>query len=228
MKNSIKYLLITCCLIIFFIIIIIKINVQFPRKIEQESIIGIIEIETTEIETTTTVTKNMQEEYEKEISKIKADDKMQWYKEYKMISEYYKDYIERDTIYDNFTKDELELLFRVVECEVTGNSYFINKVNVASVIFNRLTSNKFPNDIISILTAPQQFTPYSSNKYKQIIVTETTILACEYAYEFGGTVSGALYFDSRKENSWAFGKLTLITVDEFGHTVDEVGHSFYK
>ena len=147
---------------------------------------------------------------------------MKWFVEYKKLAKEYEKYIgKRVTIYDTYSEDEIEFLMRIVEAEVTGNKYFINKAHVVSVIFNRLINDEFPNDIYSILTDKHQFSTYSSGRYMNVKVTNTTRLACEYVFEFGDTTNGALYFDSKMENSWAYGVQELIMVDE-------VGHSFYR
>lgn len=100
-------------------------------------------------------------------------------------------------IYEAFGQDELELFFRIVQAEIGDEHTFEQKVNVATVILNRVNSQYFPNSLYDVLTARRQFSTYSSGRYKRVTVSDITILACEYAYEIGGSeVGNALFFDS--------------------------------
>ena len=156
------------------------------------------------------------------IAVLDASDKMQWFIEYKAIQEEYSEWIDVDeTIYDYFTEEELQLLFRVVEAEVTGEEHFQSKANVASVIFNRLFSEEFGNDLTEILTQKAQFSSYHDGRYMRVVVTETTILACEYAFQIEDSTNGALYFDSCNGNSWASGAREYVFTDS-------VNHAFYR
>lgn len=121
-------------------------------------------------------------------------------------------------LYDIYTKDELELLFRVVEAEVTDYSIEC-KCHVASVIFNRIKAGWYDGDLIKNLLAEQQFEVVTNGRYKKMNITEETILACEIAFE-NDTAQGALFFDSTKGNSWAHKNRTYLFRDE--------AHWFYK
>lgn len=100
-------------------------------------------------------------------------------------------------LYETFGQDELELFFRIVQAEIGDEHTFDQKVNVATVILNRVNSEHFPNTLYDVLTAKRQFSTYSSGRYKKVTVSDITILACEYAYEIGGSeVGNALFFDS--------------------------------
>ena len=164
-------------------------------------------------------------EAQSKIAALDTSDKMQWFIQYKAIQDEYAEWIDKDeTIYDIFTDDELNLLFEIVEAEVTGEDHFQSKVNVASVIFNRLyhdTDNQFPDDLTGILTAKSQFSSYSDGRYKKVTVTDTTKLAVEYAFQIGGNIDGSLYFDSCKGKSWANSKRQFVFQDS-------VKHNFYK
>lgn len=159
------------------------------------------------------------------LNALDKSNKEDWFKHYKAIQEEYSDWIDKDeTIYDYFNQDELELLFRIVETEVRGDENFDEKVNVASVIFNRIGHEDFPMTLTDILTqrSPSpQFSSYISGAYKNVEVTDTTILACEYAFQIGDTTYGALYFDSTNGHSWADRNREYIFTDA-------VGHSFYR
>lgn len=161
-------------------------------------------------------------EYNEEISKLDNSNIYDWYIEYKKTNDKYSDLIEKDIdIYDVFDEDELYLLFRIVETEVRDDAYFESKVNVANVIFNRLEHNNFPNTLTKVLTQNNQFSGYKSGIYKKVSVSDMTILACEYAYIFGDTTNGSLYFDSTKGKSWAAKNREYMFTDE-------VGYNFYK
>lgn len=119
-----------------------------------------------------------------------------------------------------FSPDELDLFYRVVESEVTGDAYFNSKCNVVSVIFNRLgRPDQFGTGLYSVLNS-EQFACVRDGRCSNIVVTQTTIDACEYVFQNGDTTGGALFFDSTKGNSWASShRIWLFR--------DEVGHDFY-
>lgn len=156
------------------------------------------------------------------IDTLSSENSIEWFKSYKEIQIEYSEWIDPDeTIYDYFDEFELDLLFRIVETEVRGENNFDEKVNVANVIFNRIKHEDFPTNLIDILTEYPQFASYTSGAYKNVEITETTILACEYAFQFQDTTNGALWFDSTRGNSWADRNREYIFTDN-------VGHSFYK
>lgn len=74
---------------------------------------------------------------------------------------------------------------------------------MASVIFNRLEHEKFPDDLSEILVY-DQFSPISNGRYKEVEVSEDTILACEYAFEIEDTTDGCLFFDSNNTLNYRF------------------------
>ncbi|MDD5901722.1 MAG: cell wall hydrolase [Lachnospiraceae bacterium] len=123
------------------------------------------------------------------------------------------------SLYTEFTEEELELLFRIVEAEVTGGTVE-TKANVASVIFNRLEAGWWDGDLKSNLLARNQFEVVANGRYKIVEITESTMLACEKAFK-GDTAQGALFFDSTGGKSWAAKNLTWIFRDA-------ANHDFYK
>lgn len=138
----------------------------------------------------------------KEFNKIK--DKKEWFIAYKNIIGEYSYIIDSpETIYDCFTDEELDLLFRTVQAEIGDEYSFEQKCNVASVIFNRVYHEKFPNNLKEILI-PSQFSVIKSERYKEVEVSETTILACEYAFLIGDTTNGCLFFDSNNVLNYCF------------------------
>lgn len=128
------------------------------------------------------------------------------------------------TIYDVYSSEELDLLFRVVESEARGGSVTA-KMNVASVIFNRVKGGWEGGDLTSILLKPRQFEVVTLGIYKRVNVTKSTIIGCEKAFK-QDSVQGAVYFDSTKGTSWAAEecrKGNLIWVFR-----DEINHDFYR
>lgn len=65
-----------------------------------------------------------------------------------------------------------------------------------------------------ILTG-DQFQPISDGRYKNVEVSEDTILACEYVFIFGDTTNGCLFFDSNGKLNYQFVK-------------NDGAHNFYK
>lgn len=161
-------------------------------------------------------------EVQQRINTLECENTMEWFKKYKEIQDEYSEWIDKDeTIYDYFNESELDLLFRIVETEVRGENNFDEKVNVANVIFNRIKHEDFPTNLTDILTEYPQFSSYINGEYKNVTVTETTILDCEYAFQFQDTTNGALWFDSTRGNSWADRNRKYIFTDD-------VGHRFYR
>lgn len=156
------------------------------------------------------------EEMNQRITEIESiKDKKEWFIAYKSIIDKYSDIIDPpETIYDCFTDEELNLLFRVVQAEVGDEYSFESKVNVASVIFNRLNHEKFPDTLSEILVY-DQFSPISDGRYKEIEVSEDTILACEYAFSVEDTTGGCLFFDSNNTLNYKF-------------VFNDSAHNFYK
>ena len=149
---------------------------------------------------------------EKRMSKLEyIEDEMEWFIAYKEISNDYEDILESPkSIYDVFSEEELDILFRVVQAEVGDEWEFIHKANVASVIFNRLYSEEddfAKQDTLSEVLVKRQFSTISSGRYKQVEVSEMTILACEYAFMIQDTTDGCIAFRSDKNapkiwNGW--------------------------
>lgn len=132
------------------------------------------------------------------------EDKKEWFILYKNIINKYSYIIDPpETIYDCFTDEELILLFSVVQAEVGDEYSFEQKANVASVVFNRLDHERFPNTLSEILVY-DQFSPIADGRYKEVVVSEDTILACEYAFSVSDTTNGCLFFDSNNSLNYEF------------------------
>lgn len=142
-------------------------------------------------------------------------DKKQWFIGYKEIITEYEGIIDPpETIYDYYTEDELNMLFRVVQAEIGDEYSFEQKCNVASVIFNRLAHDEFENEMLKVLTS-DQFSTISNGRYKNVDVSEETILACEYVFCIEDTTDGCLFFDSNESLKYEF-------------VFNDGAHNFYK
>ena len=154
---------------------------------------------------------NKMEEELIEISSI--EDNMEWFINYKDIVSRYTMWISPpNSIYDCFTEEEINLIFRVVETE-TFECDFDSKVNVANVVFNRLEHGEFGKTIKEIITTKNQFA------YGRKNISEDTILAVEYAFMVEDTTNGALFFHSNKKTNTFCGNEFIFQ--------DEAGHNFY-
>ena len=126
---------------------------------------------------------------------------------------------EKPSLYDTYSEKELELLFRVVEAETRGGDVE-SKSHVASVIFNRLKAGWWGGNLTKNLMGKNQFAVVTSGIYKKVTITNSTILACEIAFE-NDTAQGALFFDSTDGKSWAHKNRTFLFRDK-------IGHNFYE
>lgn len=126
------------------------------------------------------------------------------------------------TIYDLYSKEECEILFRIVEAECTGLSKQ-QKKNVANVILNRVESDIFPDTIKEVVfqktSGIYQFSPIADKRYYSVTVTDETIEACEEAVLESDNAYGALFFDAYV-NSWASNNKKYVFEDG--------KHKFYK
>ena len=126
----------------------------------------------------------------------------------------------KPTLYDTYSPDELNTLFGVVEAETRGCEFDV-KCNVVSVIFNRIEDPRFgyATDIKSTVLAPGQFSVVSSGAYKTVPVTQDTIDAVEYVFEYGDTAADSVFFESMKSN---------IHGSYAKYTFNDGKHKFYK
>lgn len=157
------------------------------------------------------VIKKMQEELET-VNLI--EDKEKWFIAYKALVRKYKDAIDPPlTIYDYYTDEEIYLIQRAVETECYDQD-FESKVNVANVVINRINSGSFGDTIEEVITEENQFV------YGRKIITESTILAVEYAASIEDTTDGCIAFRSgEKPEAW-YGWIYDFT--------DDSGHHFYR
>ena len=110
------------------------------------------------------------EEFE-ELNNLGLDTK-EWYIKHKEIENKYSDILDLpETIYDYFSDEELDKLFRVVEAEIGSGYSFEQKCNVASVIWNRLNHSEFNNTLNDILSK-SQFATISNGSYLNVEISE--------------------------------------------------------
>ena len=148
---------------------------------------------------------------QEELSSIEDNEK--WFIAYKDLIEEYSEWVDPpETIYDYYTEDEVYLMQRCIETE-TFEADFDSKVNVASVILNRIESDEFANEVSEIIVKGQ-FAFGREN------ISENTVLALEYAFMIGDTTDGALYFHSNPKTETFNGAEFIFT--------DTAGHHFYK
>lgn len=150
-------------------------------------------------------------EKQKELSSI--EDNEEWFMAYKDLIEEYSEWVDPpETIYDYYTEDDIYLMQKCIETE-TFEADFDSKVNVASVILNRIESEEFANSVSEIIVKGQ-FAFGREN------ISEDTVLALEYAFMIGDTTDGALYFHSNPKTETFNGAKFIFT--------DTAGHHFYK
>jgi hypothetical protein len=122
----------------------------------------------------------------------------------------------------NFTNKEVKILERIVEAECTGQSVE-SKMNVASVIINRVININFPDDIENVVFQEDQFSPVNDKRFWSVEITDDTTLAVKTVIEDGVTNDEALFFcnmnDIKKlSNLEWFNKLKILFTDDSGHT----------
>jgi spore germination cell wall hydrolase CwlJ-like protein len=153
-------------------------------------------------EPTTTSWEDLIHQMNEEVDNIPYDfndmqQKQQWFLAYKEVIAKYPKELHMITIYEAYSQEDLALLYGVVQAEVGDEYSFVEKVNVISVMFNRLNSGKY-SSLREVLTAPKQFASVVKGKK----IDEKTILACEYVFLFGDTTNGCMAFKMSKQNKW--------------------------
>lgn len=172
------------------------------------------DVPTYEIETEENYFVQAQQDYEELMSELNDCQNLeQWWQDYKDLINMYSEHLDQpETIYDYFTEDEIYLIARCVETETCGAD-FESKTHVASVIFNRIEHESFPDDVESVIKAPGQFAYHKKN------IAEDTYEAIRFAFEIMDTAQGALYFHSNPKTKTFSGREWIFT--------DYAGHHFY-
>ena len=143
------------------------------------------------------------------------EDKEQWFIAYKKIIEEYRDVIDPPlTVYDYYTDEEIYLIQRAVETECYDQD-FMSKCNAASVVMNRIEiGGEFGDTVEEVITKKNQ------SAYWRKDITESTILAVEYAFQIEDTTNGCIAFRSgEKPDEWYGWEYAFI---------DDAGHHFYR
>lgn len=149
------------------------------------------------------------------IDNYPKDNKKDWYMNYRKVINEYATYLDPpETLYDYYNDAETVMLFKVVQAEIGDEYTFEQKCNVASVILNRLESDEFEDEMFKVLTS-DQFATISNGRYKNVKVSDDTMLACEYVFLFGDTTNGCLFFDSNGSLNYEF-------------EMNDGAHNFYK
>lgn len=130
---------------------------------------------------------------------------------------------------ESFSDTELQVLYNIVEAEVTGGSAE-SKYNVACVILNRTTDYEFPGNIPDVVFQRKQFSPIADGRYGSLEITDSTIDGAYKALydEQNGQMSDlhrkALYFCNKKyvtnaaTKRWFNEELEELFTDDAGHT----------
>lgn len=151
-------------------------------------------------------------------------DKKEWFIAYKNIIKEYEDVLDApESVYDCFSDKEILLFQKLIAAEATSGS-FNSKCNVASVVWNRLYSDDYPNTIIEVIyerNGAPQFSPTIDGRINIVNVTEDDILAIEYTFMFGSTAYDCIAFDNVKGSSWNKRNLEHVFTDD-------INHSFYR
>ena len=96
--------------------------------------------------------------------------------------------------------DSLEVLACCVEAE-SGNQDLIGKQLVVDVVLNRVDSDRFPNDIVSVITQGEQFTTWENGQIEMIEPSEETYLAVKLELESRSN-SEVLFFTAGRYNPY--------------------------
>lgn len=126
------------------------------------------------------------------------------------------------------SSEDVHMLERIVEAEATGED-MIGRILIANVIFNRISSKRFPRSVKDVIfqrtNGDYQFSPVSDKRFWAVNVTEKTKEAVSRALKGEDYSGGALYFMARRGTSksnakWFDNHLNRL----FRHG----GHEFYK
>lgn len=134
-----------------------------------------------------------------------------------------------ETIYDLYSKEEIEVFQKCVEAETYTQS-LDEKVNVANVIYNRVLSDSFPDTFYDVIYqktgSSYQFSCVYDGTINKREISDDTVRACEMVFEQDDTTDGALFYLNKKYSSsqnirWFERNLEFLFTDASNH-------SFYK
>lgn len=118
-----------------------------------------------------------------------------------------------------FTEEEQEALLRIAMSEAGGED-LTGKILVMEVVINRMESEEFPDDVISVIMQEGQFSPISDGRYYDVIPDSECKDALNIVISGSMDLSeGALYFENAGASAWH--KTHLQKLFEHGN------HTFY-
>lgn len=122
------------------------------------------------------------------------------------------------------TKEEMEIMERIVEAEATDEDIY-GKVLVANVVLNRVLCSGFPNTVKKVVFQKGQFSPIRDGRYYSVKVTSSTKEAVKRALAGEDYSNGALFFFARK-------RTTVKKASWFDNSLQRLfrygGHEFFK
>jgi len=83
----------------------------------------------------------------------------------------------RDLSTVEFADGDLDLLAAIIYCEAGGEPY-VGQVAVGAVVINRLLSSQFPDTIVGVIYAPNQFSPVASGRLAIAIAENKATQSC--------------------------------------------------
>lgn len=95
-----------------------------------------------------------------------------------------------------YTDEEMRLLAKIIQVE-SGNTKIDGRLGVANVVLNRVKSDRFPNDIKSVIYQPRQFPPAHKQSFKTLKPNNLSNIAAKKALEGVNNVENCLFFNSR-------------------------------
>ena len=114
----------------------------------------------------------------------------------------------------SFSRNDLELLARLVHAEAQGEPYQ-GKVAVAAVVFNRMDSPLFPATLRGVIYQPYQFEPVQNGRISGGY-TASDMRAVNEALAGADPTRGALFFynPGKVSHSWMAARQVLVVIGQ--------------
>ena len=116
----------------------------------------------------------------------------------------------------SYTKDEVDLLARLIESEASGEIYQ-TKVGVGAVVVNRVQSSDWPNtitDVINqVINGYYQFTPVKNNMIQNTASDDSLRAAWAALYGSDPSNDAIFYFDESSTNQFLWSKTQTAFID---------------
>lgn len=233
-RNKIDIVIIILIIMVIFVNFYENKSIESIKKIEVEvlnkDIIGKTQPKKKcykkilKIENVLTESERIKIEFFSKLEAIQFSSRKEWFISYKLLLEEYKEYDEYidmpQSVYDAYSSNQIKIFQMLIAAETTGGD-FESKCNVASVVWNRLHSQNYPDNIIDVIYEKDgsvQFTPTYDGRIYTAEVTEDDILAIEYTYMFGSTAYDCIAFDNVQGLSWNKNNLEMVFTDRINHT----------